>query len=102
MTDPVNFGPSTDKTVQAALLVLANDAAMLEVGRRAIEDELIEWRDLRLSVMRNNGLVIRESDGSPSDVIRMGPEDALRIGLRAIAAALTGASDPAQQDKETP
>jgi hypothetical protein len=35
--------------------------------------------------MRNNGLVIKERDGTDSTVIRFGPEDALKIGLRAIA-----------------
>lgn len=58
-----------------------------EVGRKAVEDVLVEWRDNRLSVLgRNNGLVIRESDGSDSSIIRMSIEDALRIGLTAIAA----------------
>jgi len=28
--------------------------------------------------------VIREADGSESSIIRLGPEDALRIGLKAI------------------
>lgn len=57
----------------------------LEAGRKAIEDELIWMRDDHIFMVRGNGLVIRERDGSPSSVIRMGPEDALRIGLKAIA-----------------
>lgn len=61
---------------------------LLEVGRKAIEDALISFRDSRISVFRNNGLVIREKDGKNSHVIRLGPEDALRIGLRAIEAHL--------------
>lgn len=65
---------------------LADNAELLEIGRKAIEDRLIEWRDNRLSTpFRGNGLVIRESDGEDSHIIRMGPEEALRIGLRAIA-----------------
>lgn len=61
------------------------DTALLEVGRKAIEQTLIEWRDSRLSeFMRGNGLVIREKDGTDSSVIRFGPETALRIGLMAI------------------
>ena len=57
---------------------------LLEVGRKAIEDELIELRDNRMCTMRNNGLVIKERDGTPSHIIRMGSENALRIGLKAI------------------
>jgi Lar family restriction alleviation protein len=65
---------------------LLSDEA-LEIGRKAIEDTLIEWRDERLSEpMRGNGLVIREKDGTKSDVIRFGPETALRIGLKAMLA----------------
>ena len=64
---------------------IAEDNDLLEVGRKAIEDVLVEWRDDRLSTIRGNGLVIRELNGDSSDIIRMGPEDALRIGLKAIA-----------------
>jgi hypothetical protein len=65
---------------------LADDTKMIEVGRKAIEDTLIEWRDSRLSELsRGNGLVVREADGTPSEVIRFGPETALRIALRAMA-----------------
>jgi len=62
---------------------LLSDEA-LEIGRRAVEDELVELRDARIAQLRNNGLVVKERDGSPSDIIRLGPEDALRIGLRAM------------------
>lgn len=65
---------------------LANNPELLEVGRRAIEDVLIEWRDSRLSIWgRGNGLVVKEKDGSESSIIRMGAEHALKIGLEAIA-----------------
>lgn len=68
------------------LRAVADDTALLEVGRKAVEDALIEWRDLRLSTpFRNNGLVVKEYDGKDSSIIRMGPEDAMQIGLRAIA-----------------
>lgn len=69
-----------------ALKELADNGELLEVGRKAIEARLLEWRDERLSEpMRGNGLVVREKDGTPSDIIRFGPEVALNIGLRAIA-----------------
>ncbi len=58
--------------------------ADLEVGRKAVEDVLIEWRDSRLSVLRNNGLVVKEADGKDSSIIRMGTEDAVRIAAKAI------------------
>lgn len=56
-----------------------------EIARKAIEDELIDWRERRLSLLgRGNGLVVKEADGTESSTIRMGPETAVRIGLRAI------------------
>lgn len=64
---------------------LVKDDELLEIGRKAIEDTLIELRDTRLSEgYRNNGLVIKERDGMESSVIRFGPETALKIGLKAI------------------
>lgn len=68
------------------LLKLAENDSLLEVGRKAIEDELLEWRDRRLSeMMRHNGFVCREPDGTDSSVIRFGPETGVRIALKAIA-----------------
>ena len=61
---------------------------LLEIGRKAIEDVLIKWRNRRLcEFTRSNGLVIREKDGGDSSIIRFGPETALRIGLKAILKA---------------
>lgn len=58
---------------------------LIEVGRKAIEDELIEMRDSRIGILnRGNGLVVRERDGSPSDIIRLGTDHALLIGFKAI------------------
>jgi len=67
---------------------IADNDELLEVGRKAIEDSLVDMRDSRISVLRNNGLVIREANGDPSSIIRLGPENALRIALLAIAAEL--------------
>lgn len=56
-----------------------------EVARKAIEDVLVEFRDGHMWLLgRGNGLVIRSRDGSDSAIIRLGPEDAVRIGLKAI------------------
>jgi len=63
---------------------VAEDKELLEVGRLAVEDVLIEYRDGRISVFRNNGLVVKERDGEASSVIRLGTEDALRIALLAM------------------
>lgn len=70
------------------LLSLASNAELLEVARLAIEDELIRLRDARIFTLRNNGLVCKEYDGTPSEIIRMGPEHAMALGLRAIAEKL--------------
>ena len=63
---------------------IINSPELLEVGRLAVEDAMVALRDNRVSVMRNNGMVIKEYSGKNSDVIRMGTEDVLRIGLGAI------------------
>ena len=65
---------------------LADDVELMEVGRKAVENALVEWRDSRLSMLRrNNGLVIREKDGKESSIVRFGPEVGVAIALRAIA-----------------
>lgn len=59
--------------------------ADFEVGRKAVEDLLVEFRERRISLLgRGNGLVIRESDGTESPVIRLGMEQALRIAVKAM------------------
>lgn len=72
-------------TKDQVLKAIAGDDELLEVGRQAIEDALISMRDSRIFTMRRNGLVCREKDGTPSAIIRFGPETAIRIGLLAIA-----------------
>lgn len=71
------------------ILETLEEKKLLEVGRKAIEDALVEWRDNRLSEFnRGNGLVIRGKDGKDSSIIRFGPETALRIGIKAMWQAL--------------
>jgi hypothetical protein len=74
-----------DTFVGLNLRKIAEDDALLEIGRKAIEDQLVEMRDARMFTIRNNGLVIREADGKESSTIRLGSEVALKIGLEAIA-----------------
>lgn len=73
--------------VAASLREIADDSELLwQVARAAVEDALVEWRDDRLSMLtRNNGFVIKEKDGTPSDIIRFGPEVGIRIALLALA-----------------
>jgi hypothetical protein len=56
----------------------------LEIARKAIEDELIERRSRRISVLRNNGLVCKESNGASSSIIRLSSVDALRLAVEVI------------------
>ena len=69
---------------------IADDAKLLyEVGRAAVEDVLIDFRDNGISLLgRNNGAVVRNKDGTDSHIIRLGLDDVLRLGLKAIAAHL--------------
>ena len=64
---------------------IANNDELLEVGRKAVEDLAIEFRDSGIMQMRNNGICCRYCDGTSSDVIRFGPETAIKVGLEAIA-----------------
>jgi len=67
----------------------AKDTGLLEIARKEIEDQLLQRRDSRLSLMfRGNGLVIREPDGKESALVRMSTEEALMIGLEAMAKSL--------------
>lgn len=68
---------------------IANNEELLEIGRLSVENELIQLRNLRIFQIRNNGLVIKEEDGTGSNVIRFGPETCLKIGLQAIAKHLS-------------
>lgn len=58
-----------------------------EAGRKAVEDALIAFRDDHISILRNNGLVVKDYDGTPSSIIRLSIEDCLQIGMRAIVKA---------------
>ena len=74
------------------------DDELIEVGRRAIEDVLVDFRDSRLSVLRcGNGLVIREKDGDDSSTIRLTVEQALRIGIDAMNKAALAAHSAAKE-----
>lgn len=64
---------------------LMNDDDLIEIARKAVEDNLVDFRESRISQLgRGNGLVICEVDGTPSDTIRFGMDTAMKIGLKAI------------------
>lgn len=78
--------PASSQALADQLKAMTEDDTLMEIGRLAIEDELVSRRDNRIfEGGRNNGLAIKERDGEPSNVIRMGPEVGLRIALTAIA-----------------
>lgn len=52
-----------------------------------------------LEYLQKRGLVIREKDGSASNIIRFGPETALRIGLKAIEKHLATAQEAGPEKK---
>lgn len=75
-----------DTRASELLKEIADNPEWLEIGRKSIEDKLVEWRDDRMSsLMRNNGFVIKERNGDSSNVIRFGPEVGIKIALKAIA-----------------
>jgi hypothetical protein len=64
------------------------DQRALTEAHKAVEDVLIELRDLRVSVLTANGFVVRESDGTESSIMRLGTREGLEIGIRAYLNAL--------------
>lgn len=65
--------------------------ADIETARRHLEDVLIEYRDLRVSIgpggPAGHGLVVREPDGRPSDIIRIRTGEAIRIAVKTMLEA---------------
>lgn len=68
------------------LNTIINNPELIEIARKAIEDEAIEMRDSRIGIInRANGIVVKEQDGSPSSIIRIPTDQAVIIALQAIA-----------------
>jgi hypothetical protein len=59
----------------------------LEAARKAVEDELIEWRDSGKFMLSGNGFTVRNRDGSDG-IMRMSTAYGLHIGIRAYLEAL--------------
>lgn len=62
--------------------------ADIEVARRKIEDMLIEFRDIGLSLAPGpafgHGLVVKNRDGEYSSVIRLATGEAIAVALKMI------------------
>ena len=70
---------------------ITGNPVLLEVIRRAIEDELIDLRDRRMWLgMPNNGFVCKDKDGEPSSVIRFSTAAGVKLGLLALAEVPAG------------
>jgi len=64
-------------------------ATPIQRAHIALEDQLIEMRDSRVSMLGPaNGLVVHERDGSPSDIIRIPTAVAIRVALEVALADL--------------
>lgn len=73
------------------LNAIAEDRELIEVGRKALEDLLVEMRDERISTpLAANGLVIKEVDGRSSSMIRVTTPEAITLAIKAIAKHLNG------------
>jgi hypothetical protein len=71
------------------------DPAALTAAHVAVEDVLIELRDARISVLGPaNGFIVKERDGSPSPVMRLGTRDGLEIAIAAYLAAIPVGAQP--------
>lgn len=79
------------------------DPHALEVARLAVENTLIEFRDSAMFMVGGNGFVVRNKDGSPSEIMRLSTAFGLQIGIKAYLEALAqgavGAHDPLCFDK---
>ncbi len=68
---------------------MAIDERALTMAHVAVEDVLIEMRDLRIFVIHPaNGFVVKEKDGKPSGIMRLGTRDGLRIAIKAYLKAI--------------
>jgi hypothetical protein len=77
---------SNEPETPSNLLRQIADDDLMYTAHKALEDILVEWRDIRLSTpFVANGLVVKEKDGKPSATIRLATKEGIQIALRAIA-----------------
>lgn len=71
------------------------DQDALTAAHVAIEDVLIEMRNARMFVIHPaNGFVVKERDGTPSDVMRLGTRMGLSIAIKAYLTATSTKAAP--------
>jgi hypothetical protein len=81
------------------------DEGALTMAHVAVEDMLIELRDARIGVIGPaNGFVVKEKDGTPSGIMRLGTRAGLRVAIKAYLSATGGHRDtlPASDRAEYP
>jgi hypothetical protein len=90
--------------LQRVIAQILDEPALLEIARKAVEDELIDFRDLGMWVgIHNNGFACKDADGTPSAVIRFGTIFGLQTALRAISDATPEQiADMRKKFEETP
>lgn len=81
-------GEGLTEDQRALVRAIAEDSDLLTLAHLAVEDELIDLRDRRMTIgMHRNGLVVRERDGKESSIIRLGTREGIRMALLALAEA---------------
>jgi len=76
--DPVHY------TIDVDTNDIVLDEGALHIAQRAVEDTLTQFREEEVGVRGpTSGFVIRDENGRPSAVMRMGTRDGLAIGIQA-------------------
>jgi hypothetical protein len=71
------------------------DENALTAAHLAVEEILIDLRDSRIGIHGpGNGFIVKERDGSPSSIMRLGTRDGLRVAINAYLEALFEKLDP--------
>lgn len=84
--------PLPDGTT-AVLRRIADDPELMTAVHLAVEDHLIELRDSGMIIggpsgLPANGFAVRNKDGSPSEIIRLGTRLGIQYALNALAARI--------------
>jgi hypothetical protein len=78
-----------EKTFADQIRGLAKNPELVEAVRKMMENELIDMRDRGMAFgLHANGLTVKNPDGSPSSVIRMGTGLSIVMILENVAAQL--------------
>jgi hypothetical protein len=91
--------PKLPDNAAALLRQIADDPDLMQAVHLAVEDHLIELRDSGMMIggamgLPANGFAVRNKDGSPSEIIRLGTRPGIQYALRALADHLDKESTP--------